>query len=46
MRYILLTLFLSVCLIFQINSLSFTSQEIVHTDSEFPKVCTLEDGKV
>ena len=45
-RYIIFTLFLSFCLIFKVNSLSYTSQEVVHIDSEFPKVCTLEDGKV
>ena len=45
-RYTIFVLFLSLCLIFNTNSLSSTSQEVVQVDSEFPKVCTLEDGNV
>ena len=41
-----LTLFLSILLIYQINSLSFTYHVIIHEDSEFEKVCTLDDQNV
>ena len=41
-----LTLFLSVLLIYQINSLSNTYHEIIHEDSELAKVCTLDDQNV
>ena len=37
---------LSLVLIFQINSLSYTFQEIVHIDSELAKICTLADKTV
>ena len=43
-----ITYLLLVCLFlfFEINSLSTTSQEILNENSEFAKVCTLEDGNV
>gem|GEM_PF-4492299 len=37
---------LSLCLIFHINSLSYTTQDIIQENAEFAKVCTLEDGNV
>ena len=37
---------LSLVLIFQINALSYTFQEIVHIDSELAKICTLADKTV
>ena len=43
---IIFSILLSLCLIFNVNSLAYTSQEVLHLDSEFPKVCTLKDGKV
>ena len=39
-------LFLSLLLIYHINSLSYTTHDIVHQDSELPKVCTLDDQNV
>ena len=36
-------IFIFLLLIFQISTKSFTSQEIVHIDSELAKVCTLSD---
>ncbi len=41
-----LSLFLSFLLIYNINSLSTTVQEIIHENSELPKVCTLADQSV
>ena len=41
-----LTLLLSLLLIYQINSLSNLYHEIIHVDSEFAKVCTLDDENV
>ena len=41
-----LYLFLSLLLIYHINSLSYTTHDIVHQDSELPKVCTLDDQNV
>ena len=38
-----LYLLLSLLLIYQINSLSTVSQEIIHIDSEYAKACELED---
>ena len=30
----------------QINTLSYTTQNILHSDSEYSKTCTLENGDV
>ena len=45
-KIFIIKIFLTLCIIFQINSLSSTNEEIVHIDSEFPKICTLEDGNI
>ena len=45
-KNIIIVLVLSLCLIFQINALSYTYQDIVQENSEFAKVCTLKDGNV
>ena len=45
-KNIIILLVLSLCLIFQINALSYTYQDIVQENSEFAKVCTLKDGNV
>jgi len=37
---------LILCLISQISTLAYTGQDVVHIDSEFAKVCPLEDGNV
>ena len=41
-----LSLLLCILLIYQINSLSNLYHEIIHVDSEFAKVCTLDDKNV
>ena len=45
-KIITILLALSLCLIIQINSLSYTYHDIIHINSEFAKVCTLKDGNV
>ncbi len=45
-NYLRLSLFLSFLLAFHINSLSNTVQDIIHENSELPKVCTLADQSV
>ena len=41
-----LTMFLIILFIYQVNSLSYTYHEIIHEDSEYAKVCTLDDHNV
>ena len=43
---LMIYVFLLVVLISQINTNANTYQEILHIDSRFPKVCTLEDKGV
>ena len=45
-KFMILSLFLSFCLILQVTPDSNTFQSIVDLDSEFPKPYTLKDGKV
>ena len=45
-KNIIISLVLSLCLIFQINALSYTYHEIIQENAEYVKVCTLKDGKV
>ena len=45
-KKIIISILLSLCLIFHINSLSYTTQDIIQENAEFAKVCTLEDGNV
>ena len=45
-KSIRLSLFLSLLLIYHINSLSNTVHEIIHENSQLPKVCTLADKSV
>ena len=41
-----LTMFLIILFIYQVNSLSYTYHEIIHEDSEYAKVCSLDDQNV
>ena len=41
-----LAMFLTLLLFCQINSLSYTYHDIIHEDSEYAKVCTLDDQTV
>ena len=41
-----LLILLLICSIFNINALGNTNEKILHENSEFPKVCTLEDEYV
>ena len=45
-RFIILFILLSLCLILKVNTLSNLDEKLFHPNSEFPKVCTLEDENV
>ena len=44
-KFIIFSILLSLCIL-KVNALSYTSQEIFHPNSEFPKVCVLDDGNL